>query len=202
MKLLIWIIDREILMFRWLGRKKSDRPLEQSNGTSVRTFLGGAYRLHLSEDIEKFTALAAQAFPDVAERITCFASDWAGRQFATDEARLIKGERQILLLEPGTGEALHIPAGLDTFHTGELVQQPDAVAGVSFFHQWLAVGGQAPMYGQCVGYKKPLFLGGEDEVTNLELVDFAIYWVLAAQILEQVRGLPVGTRIGSISIGD
>ena len=190
-------------MFKWLKGKKTDLAVDgASNLQPARTYLDGAYRLHRSEDVERFTSLAVEAFPTLAGRITCFGSDWAGNQFATDEDRLVKGERQILLLELGTGEALHIPAGLDTFHIVELIQQPDAVASVSFFKQWLAGGGQAPGYGQCVGYKKPLFLGGEDAVSNLEIVDFEVYWAIVAQILDQTKGLPVGTKIGSISIGD
>lgn len=188
-------------MFGWLKRKLAEQPLPgQAEPAAARTFLDGAYRLHRTEDVEKFTALAAEAFPDLTKRITCFASDWTGDQFATDEARLVNGERQILLLEPGTGEALLIPAGLDTFHNGILIKEPDAVAGVSFFKQWIAAGGAVPEYGQCIGYKKPLFLGGKDQVGNLEITDFEVYWTLTAQILEQVRGLPIGTRIGSVSI--
>lgn len=190
-------------MLRWFRGKSKKRDFrEPEPAGSPRSFLDGAYRLHRSEDVEKYTELAAEAFPDFAKRITCFGADWAGRQFATDEARIIGGERQILLLEPGTGEVLQIPVGLNTFHTGELVEQPDAVAGLSFFNEWLAVGGIKPAYGQCVGYKKPLFLGGQDNVSNLELVDFEVYWAIAGQILDQVRGLPIGTKIGTFSFGD
>lgn len=165
-------------------------------------YLDGAYRLHRPEDVVRFTELAAAAFPEFAGRIECFGADWAGRQFATDRGRLADGAPQVLLLEPGTGEALAIPVGLRAFHEEELVQEPDAAVGYSFFKQWLAAGGTRPDYDQCIGYKKPLYLGGVDDVTNLELGDFDVYWSISAQLLERVRGLPVGTRIGSVSIED
>lgn len=191
-------------MVDWLktrGGKKSSEPGD-AVATSPRVLLDGAYRLHRTEDIERYTALAAAAFPTFAKRITCFGSSWLGCQFATDEARISRGERQILLLEPGTGEALEIPAGLDTFHAGELVEQPDAVAAYGFFKAWRSAGGETPRYDQCVGYRKPLFLGGEDEISNLEVSNFEVYWNISAQIIEKVRGLPVGTRINKISIED
>jgi hypothetical protein len=165
-------------------------------------YLDGAYRVHEPEDVVHFTQLAVSAFPDFAGRIDCFGADWLGRQFATDRHRLIGGVPQVLMLEPGTGEALEIPVGQADFHTQELIEEPDAAVAEAFFKQWLMVGGRRPEYGQCVGYRKPLYLGGADEVTNLELIDFDVYWTMAAQLLRQVRGRPIGTAIGNVSISD
>ena len=182
------------------GGSKVEEPFPANR--SPRVFLGGAYRLHHSDDVARFTELAAEAFPEFATRITCLGADWAGNQFATDEDRVVRAERQILLLEPGIGEVLQIPCGLDTFHDGILVEEPDATAGYGFFQKWLAAGGAAPRYDECVGYKKPLFLGGADEVSNLELGDFEVYWSVCGQVLSQVRSLPLGTRIGGVSVTD
>jgi hypothetical protein len=180
------------------GSPKAEEPVSESR--SPRVFLNGAYRLHHSDDVARFTAIAGKAFPAFSTRITCFGADWAGSQFATDEDRIVGGERQILLLEPGTGKVLQIPCGLDTFHDGLLVKEPDATAGYSFFQEWLAAGGSAPGYEECVGYRKPLFLGGVDRVSNLQLGDFEVYWSICGQLLSQVRNLPPGTRIGGVSI--
>lgn len=166
------------------------------------TFLDGAYRLHRAEDVTRFTQLAAYAFPEFAGRIDCFGADWLGRQFATDRGRTVAGIPQVLMLEPGTGEALEIPVDRPAFHDEELVREPDAVAALSFFKQWVDSGGSRPAYLQCAGYKQPLYLGGSDDVTNLEISDLEVYWTITAQLLAQVRGLPVGTRIGDISISD
>lgn len=171
-------------------------------GRSPKILFDGAYRLHDSSDVARYTALAAEAFPDFAKRITCFGADWLGNQFATDEARIIDEDRQILLLEIGTGEVLEIPAGLGTFHDGLLVQEPDAAVALGFFRGWLSGGGAAPRYDQCVGYKVPLYLGGADDVSNLELSDFEVYWGVSAQLLAKARVLPKGTAIGDVTIGD
>jgi hypothetical protein len=166
------------------------------------TYLKGAYRLHRPEDVARFTALAAEAFPQFAERIECFGADWLGRQFATDQGRVVEGEPQILMLEPGSGEALEIPVNVAAFHAEELVNEPDTAAAYSFYQQWLATGGVCPDYDQCIGYKRPLYLGGSDDVSNLEVIDFDVYWSLSAQILAQVCGLPAGTSIEQVSISD
>ncbi len=53
---------------------------------------------------------------------------------------------------------------------------------------------------ECVGYQTPLFLGGVDATTNLEICDVDVYWTLSAQILAQVGGLPVGAPISKFII--
>lgn len=183
-----------------LGRRTAEgQPCES---VSPKIFLDGAYRLHESGDVERFTAMAAEAFPEFAQRITCFGSDWLGRQFAMDSGRLQNGEPQVLMLEPGTGAALEIPADYGSFHTQELFEAPGAAVAYSFFQEWIATGAQPPSYRQCVGYRVPLFLGGEDTLVNLELCEFEVYWSTTAQVLAKVRNLPVGTRVNVVSIGD
>jgi hypothetical protein len=162
----------------------------------------GAYRLHHADDIARLTGLAKEAFPQFASRINCFAADWLGRQFATDTGRIVDGEPQVLLLELGTGEALEIPASVDSFHSRELVDHAEACVALAFYRRWLAGGGVQPAYDQCIGYKRPLHLGGADDVENLELSDFDVYWTIAGQLLAKTRGIPSGTRIGRVSIGD
>ncbi len=44
----------------------------------------------------------------------------------------------------------------------------------------------------------PLFLGGADEVGNLELSDMEVYWDMTSQLWEAVRDLPEGTKIGNV----
>jgi hypothetical protein len=169
---------------------------------SPKVFLDGAYRLHHTDDVARFTELACEAFPEVADRITCFAADWMGNQFATDEARVVNGEHQILLLEPGTGEVLQIPAGLDTFHHDLLLREPDATACHGTFKEWLKAGRKPPTYEQCIGYQRPLFVGGVDDMDNLEVSDFEVYWSICGQLRAQIRDLPVGTKIGAVTIDD
>ncbi|MDI6026608.1 DUF1851 domain-containing protein [Corticibacterium sp. UT-5YL-CI-8] len=174
----------------------------ERTSSGAKSFLNGAYRLHDSKDVARFTELAINAFPDLTSRITCFGADWLGRQFALDTARVVSGEEQVLLLDPGSGEMLEIPVDYSLFHTSELFYAADAAVAYNFFQSWLSSGGSAPAYDQCVGYKLPLFLGGRDDVSNLAISDLEIYWDISAQLLDKARRLPFGTQIGRTTLMD
>lgn len=164
------------------------------------SFQGGLYRVFTAEQMTSFTELGAVAFPEFAGRIQCFGMDWMGRLFATDSARGLREDPEVLMLEPGTGEVLEIPVALSKFHDEELVDFADAALAVDFYQAWLAKGGRAPAMDECVGYRTPLFLGGVDGITNLEIGDVDVYWTIAAQLLAKTRGLPIGTPITNLNI--
>ncbi len=94
------------------------------------------------------------------------------------------------MFEPGTGEALEIPANIKTFHDVELKENPDAALASSVYAEWRETGGGEPAYDQCVGYKIPLFLNGKDEFENLELSDLEVYWHIMGQLVAKAKGLP------------
>ena len=68
----------------------------------------------------------------------------------------------------------------------------------SFFDQWRRTGGPSPKVSECVGYRRPLFLGGQDTVANWELSDLGVYWTLMGQLRRQAKGLPEGTPITGV----
>ena len=51
----------------------------------------------------------------------------------------------------------------------------------------------------CVGYRIPLFLGGDDSLENMEVSDMEVYWDMTDQLWEAVKDLPEGTKIGNVS---
>jgi Domain of unknown function (DUF1851) len=162
------------------------------------SFAGGVYRVVGAEEVQIWSNRVIEAFPQYNGRIVCFAYDWLGRSFALDCGRIEENNPGVILFEPGTGEALEIPCNLQTFHTDELVEYGEPALAISFFENWLSSGGSRPQYSQCIGYKKPLFLGGEDVVENLEVCDLDVYWHLCSQMLKKVRGIPPGTPINII----
>lgn len=148
------------------------------------TFGGGLYRVHDATTGPVAQAFVAEAFPELAEVVTVFGYDWLGRQFAVDRAREQDGQPEVVLIEPGSGEALEIPTTFVGFHDGLLVQMPDAALAVEYFGEWVAdgTGARALERHECVGYAKPLFLGGEDDVPNLEITELAPYWAFQGQL--------------------
>lgn len=164
------------------------------------TFADGLYRVHTPASAERLIPALQAAFPALVPGYAPFGFDWLGRQF------LVAGDTSssapVVMLEPGTGEALQIPVSVWAFHMDELVHEPDAALAASFFSQWLARGGRALRHDEAVGYRVPLFLGGVDELTNLEVVDLDAYWSVASQLIAGVRGLPPGARLRVQRAGD
>jgi hypothetical protein len=150
------------------------------------SFKRGMYRVIRATDLADWSARVFLAFPAFNGRITCFGYDWLGRAFAVDTRRLEQGQPGVVMFEPGMGEALEIPSNIHTFHENELIDHGDAALADDFHERWLTHGGVEPGYTQCVGYRKPLFLGGEDELENLELSDLDVYWHLMAQLIAKI----------------
>ncbi|TBW45982.1 DUF1851 domain-containing protein [Marinobacter halodurans] len=174
--------------------------LSEFLGNYSGSSFGGLYRVHSVQNIGKWNQVVGKAFPEFKNRIFCFGYDWLGRQFALDRKRIESGEPLILMLEPGTGEVLEIPVNFVQFHEDELVDYANEALAAEFFQEWLAAGNASPKLDQCVGYKKHLFLNGSDTIENLELTDLEVYWDISSQLLEKVRGLPLGTPIKNITI--
>lgn len=169
--------------------------LDAAGGTA---FEGGLYRVHTRASAHASNALVRAAFPEFAARLTCFGYDWLGRQFATDTNRGTGDDPEVILFEPGTGEALEIPVPFSRFHDEELVDYAEDALARSFFNQWKRAGGLAPEFSECVGYRLPLFLGGKDVIENLEILDLDVYWTIMGQLRRRAKGLPVGTPIAEV----
>ena len=104
------------------------------------------------------------------------------------------------MLEPGAGQSLEIPANFKDFHDIELVNYQNEALAADFHRAWLDTGGTVPDPPKCIGYKKPLFLGGEDVLGNLEPTDMDVYWSVSGQLLAKIRSLPVGTKIDDVRV--
>jgi hypothetical protein len=145
------------------------------------TFGDGQYRLYEPSEISKWTGVAIVAFPNLDGRIVCFGMNWLGFQFALDVQRDEGGEPLIMMLDPGAGEAVEIPATFVGFHEEILLAHADAILGSDLFEDWCAEGQSPPSAGSCAGCRVPLFLGGADDVSNLELMDAEEYWDRSAR---------------------
>jgi len=193
-----------------IERVGSDRPIRSTDFGEIGSFLladggisigNGLLRIHSVDSAQAADGFVREAFPDFHHRVRCFAFDWLGRQFSLDSASA-DGPRSatILMFEAGTGEALEIPVRLNEFFQHEIVDYSDAALAETAFTAWQASGGAAPAFTESIGYRTPLFLGGLDEISNLELTDTAEYWGIFGQLLVRAIGLPPGTRIDAVTI--
>lgn len=165
-----------------------------------KSFGNGLYRLHKLDEIEKWNLIITKAYPEYCNSVTCFGYDWLGRQFAIDKERMVDGQSQIVMFEPGTGEVLEIPCDFCSFHEDEIVNYNDACLASGFFKEWLNIHKNAIGSNECVGYKILLFLGGEDIISNLELCNMDVYWEMCSQLIQKTKQLPEGTIVQNIDM--
>jgi|SRR5687768_12023185 len=167
-----------------------------------RTFNHGLYRVFLPKQVPSAITSIEGVFPEYRGRLVPFGFDWLGRHFACDRARVQDGQPQVLLLEIGAGEAMEIPASILDFHNIELVDYMNDALAVEFWERWRAQNPTDLSYTECVGYKVPLFLGGDDTLPNLEVIDLNVYVEICGQLRNRVKTLPVGQTIRSFSMQD
>lgn len=151
------------------------------------SFNNGLYRAHLISDIGQRTALCVEAFPPLENAVVCFSSDWMGRQFAVDYTRP-EGQKAILLCDSGTADVFEIPYTFMEFHDSALIDDEETLLSSASYREWLDAGGRPPGLQECIGYKVPLFLNGEDALENLEVTDMEVYWSINAQIIARIQG--------------
>jgi hypothetical protein len=158
------------------------------------SFRGGLYRVVHAADLDPWSERIGLGFPEWRHCI-CFGYDWLGRAFALDPERPEHGQPGVVMMDPGANEAYAIPSNILTFHETDLMEFTDDVLGSDFYGQWRARRGAMPLYEQCIGYKTPLFLGGQDDAANLEVSDIDVYWHITGQLIERTRGLPPGSPV-------
>jgi hypothetical protein len=108
-------------------------------------------------------------------------------------------ENYILMFDPATAEDFELNQGLEEFHNKDLVNERESALAENLFHELLKFLRLSEVaYSDCLGYKKPLLLGGTDTTDNYELTDIEVYWEFQRQIYLQTKDLPEGTKIDTI----
>ncbi|OAH13201.1 T6SS immunity protein Tdi1 domain-containing protein [Streptomyces jeddahensis] len=163
----------------------------------------GLYRVHTPRTAAAANAVCGRLLRGFEQRMYCFGFDWLGRNLAVDLATGEPADPHVVLVEPGAGELMESGIGLHPFHDEVLVTDTSPLAA-DFFDQWRATqpGFERLAFDECVGYKVPLFLGGEDEVHNLERVPYDVYWDLCVQLRTGTRRMTPGTTIGRIVVDE
>ncbi len=150
-----------------------------------KRFGEGLFNSFSIENVEKWTEIIDQAYPEFNGLYKAFGYDWLGRCFGIDLRKKTQGN--ILMFEIGTNDVLEIPCSFEKFLNEEIPLYADACLAKSFFEEWKNNTGKELPYGRCVGYKVPLFLGGEDSVNNLEESNMEVYWGVITQIKEKIK---------------
>lgn len=161
------------------------------------SFNNGSYRIFRIENLKEWNNTIFEIFPQFANLINCFAYDWLGKIFAVNKI----DPNQILIFDIGIGKVLEVPVGFEEFHNKELVEYTEDALSTNFYKEWLNKSeNRIPQIDECIGYRVPLFLGGIDDVANLEIINMDVYWNITGQVLRKVLNLPDGTLINKIDI--
>jgi hypothetical protein len=146
-----------------------------------RSFGGGMMFAIAEDDLPMWRENLSVAYGAQVEGLEPFAYDWMGNCFAD-------GEGGVYVLELGTAQGFLTQAEVADFLADDVPNKTDDALLAPFWREWLESGGGHPEYNQCVGYKNPPFLGGEAEVSNLEISDLDVYWTVLGQVLAKARG--------------
>ena len=176
------------------GAQLGQIPIQASDPTTKhffdslggRSFNGGLYRTVHPAEMNLWVERLQFAYPTFTPPAVCFGYDWLGRVFTLDSSRQEDGRDAVAMFDLGSGEAFEIPANLITFHDSEIIRSIEPLLAINLYEAWHASGGAAPAYDKCIGLRVPLFLGGDEEVGNLEACDLDVYWSIFGQALRQV----------------
>ena len=133
----------------------------------------------------------------VTEAIIAFASDWMGRQFCIS----LNSSEIIFVFDPATQEDFYLEENLLNFHNNILANDKVGFLALDLFEKgvdFLNIVGIN--YKDCLGFEKPLYLGGKEEETNYEVCDLEVYWDINYQMFNQISALPNGTRVNKVVI--
>lgn len=172
--------------------------MAQYSGVS---FNDGLYRIHAVDQLRRITAMCIEAFPAYENRIICYSSNWMGHLFAIDPSDN-NGKGSIVLFDSDGAGDFDIPFTFAEFQDKILFDDREELLQESLYEKWKKSGGESPTNEQCVGFEVPLMIGGEIELSNMQLSNMAAYWSINTQIYAQVKDLPPGTALGEFTIED
>lgn len=109
------------------------------------------------------------AYPMIEGEIEVFGYDWLGNCFGICKNK--NENEQVYLYEIGTGEILIVANSFEEFVNEEIPNNTQACLAKKFYEEWLDSSGIEVKYNKCISYIIPLFMGGEDNVNNLEESD-------------------------------
>ena len=159
-----------------------------------RSFGGGVFKVVERADIPKWKEdILGLCLRRSEDGFRLFGYNWLGQFFAIDDQ---EGKGHVIIIDTDT--TAYTDMGFLEYLNDELPENPERSLHVTQYGEWVASHGPVDP-GECVGYKVPLFLGGDDSPDNMEVIDMDVYWTMTGQLWRAYLGLPEGTKIGNVS---
>ena len=159
-------------------KRSEDIYLDFIMNYSKESFGSGLFMVVDSNNLEYFKGLVQSCFSELSDDIRVIGFDWLGRIFVSSDT----SDSEIYMCDAGSHEILEIPLGIKEFLNNEIPAYPDELFALDFYKEYISQGGTSPSYDQCLGYKIPLFLGGLDDLSNIEQIDFDVFWTIMSQL--------------------
>jgi hypothetical protein len=154
----------------------------------VGVYNNGIYTIISREEANTLLPLVESVFTGVSGNVDLFAVDWMGRIFATDAATPDEnGSLVVICLDLAGPTGFYTDANFENFHNHIMVNRQESIFEMKQYREWMKSNSPPGDGVSCVGYKIPLFMGGKDEVENLELSDRSVYLHLLAQMSRAVN---------------
>ncbi len=120
-----------------------------------------------------WSLIVAEYFSKYQLKVYPFGFDWMGRQFCIS----VNNSNLLFMLYPGTGVESELHQDLAQLHNDDFVNDKDDMLASKLFNNALKKCNLKTInYTECIGYKVPLFLGGNDDLDNYEKVNLEVYW--------------------------
>ena len=150
--------------------------------TSGKTFLNGLYTIFKRDDVEKWNNIIGEYFLKYRGTFSVLGYDWMGRVFVIDN-----NSKMVKMFDPEERACYATDMDIIKFHE-EIVDDTNGMLSLNYYNQWIEKNEQKKVkYGECVGFKVPLSLGGKDELDNLEKIDMEVYWTITLDINDAIN---------------
>lgn len=143
----------------------------------------GFFRVLENVEIDKWKEKISKAYPRYSDKIEPFACDWLGRFYCID---ITSEEETVIFFNIGKNEANEIPMKLQEFLEEEIPSCFDEILDKEKFDIWLDNGDSIINKDDCIGYITPIFMGGEHEFANLDLVKIEEYWDITTKHIKEL----------------
>jgi hypothetical protein len=152
---------------------------------SGSSFNNGLIKIHTLGSSFYWTEIVLTYFKEYSNKCYCFAFDWMGRQFAIGNKN---GIDIVFMFDCCTGEVFEMEQSINGFFDEDLVDYIEDTLDTNRFESFLNMNNLKKIdFKKCISYKTPLFLGGIDNLTNLEICDLEVNWEINHQIFLKIN---------------
>ncbi len=162
-------------------------------------YLNGLYTIVTRDEASRLTKLAESIFPMASGKIAVYAVDWMGRLFATDTSTPDSiGAATVACFDFAEPSSFTTQANFEDFHNVVAIDMMAELFNMEQFTQWTSKNAPPNDETSCIGYKVPLFLGGQDNQDNMERMDRSVYLHMLSELWSSATNLPSGSVVNQI----